>query len=216
MASVPTNDLPAEGQWLAGTWAAAVTILERAGGLNASLQAVDRLLAGDEAAWHEIADRAAALRVTSSDARSSLGPAPTPRTAEIYGLVSILLNEAEKVGAGIEDDLEHPERFNLGGCAIALMPVLQLLDACSTRTSALAGEIKRDQQIQSERPTREAIPAAVRREVWQRDQGRCVDCGSKAKLEYDHTLPVSKGGSNTARNIELRCETCNRKKGARI
>ena len=27
---------------------------------------------------------------------------------------------------------------------------------------------------------------------------------------------VSKGGSNTARNLELRCETCNRKKGATI
>jgi 5-methylcytosine-specific restriction endonuclease McrA len=63
---------------------------------------------------------------------------------------------------------------------------------------------------------REAIPPAVRREVWQRDQGRCVDCGSRERLEYDHIIPVSKGGSNTARNIELRCEPCNRKKGARI
>lgn len=61
-----------------------------------------------------------------------------------------------------------------------------------------------------------AIPKAVQREVWQRDQGKCVECGSKEKLEYDHIIPVSKGGSNTARNIQLLCENCNRSKGASI
>jgi hypothetical protein len=63
---------------------------------------------------------------------------------------------------------------------------------------------------------REAIPAAVRREVWKRDEGRCVDCGSRERLEYDHIIAVANGGSNTARNIELRCESCNRKKGAKV
>lgn len=60
--------------------------------------------------------------------------------------------------------------------------------------------------------TRQAIRSEVRREVWRRDQGRCVRCGSRENLEYDHIIPVSKGGSNTARNIELLCETCNRSK----
>lgn len=63
---------------------------------------------------------------------------------------------------------------------------------------------------------REPIPASVRQEVWRRDGGRCVDCGSQERLEFDHIIPVSKGGSNTARNIELRCEICNRKKAATI
>jgi 5-methylcytosine-specific restriction endonuclease McrA len=56
----------------------------------------------------------------------------------------------------------------------------------------------------------------VRHEVWRRDQGRCVDCGSRERLEFDHIVPWSEGGSNTARNIELRCETCNRIKGREI
>ena len=60
--------------------------------------------------------------------------------------------------------------------------------------------------------TRQAIRSEVRREVWRRDQGRCVRCGSRENLEYDHIIPVSKGGSSTARNIELLCETCNRSK----
>lgn len=62
---------------------------------------------------------------------------------------------------------------------------------------------------------RETIPERVRREVWNRDGGRCVDCGSRERLEYDHIVPLSQGGANTARNIELRCEKCNRRKGAR-
>lgn len=64
--------------------------------------------------------------------------------------------------------------------------------------------------------TRQPIPEHVRFEVWRRDQGRCVDCGSRERLEFDHIVPISKGGSNTARNIELRCESCNRRKGVRI
>lgn len=65
-------------------------------------------------------------------------------------------------------------------------------------------------------PRREAIPERVRHEVWRRDRGRCVDCGSRTRLEFDHIIPVSRGGSGTARNIELRCESCNRSKGARV
>jgi ankyrin repeat protein len=60
------------------------------------------------------------------------------------------------------------------------------------------------------------ISKEVRREVWRRDQGKCVQCGSQEKLELDHIIPVSKGGSNTARNIQLLCERCNREKAADI
>jgi HNH endonuclease len=63
------------------------------------------------------------------------------------------------------------------------------------------------------RPT---IPEEIRVAVWRRDEGKCVRCDSRENLEYDHIIPVSKGGSNTARNIELLCEKCNREKGGRI
>ena len=65
-------------------------------------------------------------------------------------------------------------------------------------------------------PRREHIPERIRHEVWRRDRGTCVECGSRGRLEFDHIIPVSRGGSNTARNIELRCEPCNRRKGARV
>lgn len=63
---------------------------------------------------------------------------------------------------------------------------------------------------------RTQIPEAVRHEVWRRDQGKCVECGSVENLEYDHFIPFSKGGSNTARNLRLLCERCNRAKSDSI
>jgi HNH endonuclease len=63
---------------------------------------------------------------------------------------------------------------------------------------------------------REAIPRVVQREVWQRDGGKCVECGTREKLCFDHIVPFSRGGSNTIRNIQLLCEGCNLSKGNRI
>jgi hypothetical protein len=44
------------------------------------------------------------------------------------------------------------------------------------------------------RDTRESIPDSVRLFVWQRDQGRCVECGQREKLEFDHIIPIALGG----------------------
>jgi hypothetical protein len=73
---------------------------------------------------------------------------------------------------------------------------------------------KFDSSSQVEKQPRHRIPEKVRIEIWQRDGGKCAKCGSREKLEYDHIVPLSKGGSNTARNIELLCEKCNRTKSA--
>jgi 5-methylcytosine-specific restriction endonuclease McrA len=64
--------------------------------------------------------------------------------------------------------------------------------------------------------TREPIPESVRLFVWQRDKGQCVKCAARERLEFDHIIPVVAGGSNTERNIQLLCETCNRSKGSTI
>lgn len=63
---------------------------------------------------------------------------------------------------------------------------------------------------------RPKIPSDVRIFVWQRDNGRCAECKSNESLEYDHIIPFSKGGSNTGRNLQLLCGTCNRLKSDNI
>ena len=65
-------------------------------------------------------------------------------------------------------------------------------------------------------PARAPIPDEVKIFVWTRDGGRCVRCGSNQLLEFDHVIPVAMGGANTARNLQLLCETCNRSKGAAL
>ena len=67
-----------------------------------------------------------------------------------------------------------------------------------------------------ERVPREPIPEAVRLFVWQRDEGQCVKCGVRERLEFDHIIPIASGGSSTERNVQLLCESCNRSKGASV
>ena len=52
------------------------------------------------------------------------------------------------------------------------------------------------------------VSDAVRLAVWRRDRGRCVDCGSSESVIFDHIVPISAGGSDTALNVELRCHSC--------
>lgn len=60
------------------------------------------------------------------------------------------------------------------------------------------------------------IPQHVRAAVWQRDGGRCVQCGAQELLEYDHILPHSKGGATSIDNLQILCRKCNQAKSASI
>ena len=52
--------------------------------------------------------------------------------------------------------------------------------------------------------------------VWERDAGRCVKCGSEDDLQFDHVIPVAKGGGNVAENVQILCGDCNRQKSDSI
>ena len=59
------------------------------------------------------------------------------------------------------------------------------------------------------------VPAAVRRAVLSRDDGRCAfvgsegRCGEAAFLEFHYVVPFSAGGLTTTENLELRCRAHN-------
>jgi hypothetical protein len=61
------------------------------------------------------------------------------------------------------------------------------------------------------------IPSGVKLEVWKRDKGCCIKCGSKENLHFDHIIPYSQGGSSKdARNIQILCSRHNLEKRDRI
>ncbi len=61
------------------------------------------------------------------------------------------------------------------------------------------------------------IPSQVKKDVWKRDQGKCVLCGETKNLHFDHDLPFSRGGTSLlATNVRLLCAKCNLRKSDKI
>lgn len=63
------------------------------------------------------------------------------------------------------------------------------------------------------------IPFSVKMRVVRRDNHTCQECGVHLRddeVEFDHKIPVSKGGSSEEHNIRLTCFDCNRDKSARV
>ncbi|MCL4386329.1 MAG: HNH endonuclease, partial [Cyanobacteria bacterium] len=78
------------------------------------------------------------------------------------------------------------------------------------------GNVKKENQKVEISQTR-IIPSEVKKEVWKRDKGKCVLCGSTKNLHFDHELPFSKGGTSlTAKNVRLLCMKHNLEKSAKI
>ncbi|MFD6357223.1 TerD family protein [Nocardia tengchongensis] len=61
-----------------------------------------------------------------------------------------------------------------------------------------------------------SVPPDVKAVVWQRDGGKCVECGDTHYLEFDHIIPISRGGATSPANLQILCRACNRTKGAHI
>ena len=73
------------------------------------------------------------------------------------------------------------------------------------------------EQAVPELPVERGIPSAIKQEVYKRDRGRCVICGARDNLHFDHDLPFSVGGSSlTAKNVRLLCARHNLEKSNKI
>jgi hypothetical protein len=79
-----------------------------------------------------------------------------------------------------------------------------------------AGAVERSESVDGGGSGSRHIPAAVRREVWTRDEGRCQFrlesgevCGSTHRLQFDHIHPLALGGDSTVSNIRLACAAHN-------
>ena len=132
----------------------------------------------------------------------------TPRTPKVQFTVS---RETFDKLCRAQDLLRHS--IPNGDPAAVFDRALTLLLAELDRTRLAATKRPRD-----ERPTAPGsrhIPAAVRRAVWTRDEGRCAFEGPRGRctetgfLEFHHVVPYARGGPPVVANIELRCAAHN-------
>ncbi|GIV71211.1 HNH endonuclease [Caldilinea sp.] len=64
---------------------------------------------------------------------------------------------------------------------------------------------------------RTRLPTWMKRGVFYRDRGRCINCGKDLtgaivigeEVHYDHIIPLAEGGTNDPTNFQLLCRGCN-------
>lgn len=100
-----------------------------------------------------------------------------------------------------------------GDAAAVLDRALTLLVVQVERTKIAAATHPR--ATRSLESTGRYVPAAVKRAVWDRDQGRCAfegphgRCRETSRLEFHHLVPFAAGGRTVAANLALRCRAHN-------
>lgn len=73
-------------------------------------------------------------------------------------------------------------------------------DALARARIAILGESEGEEKL--------PVPDALHLSVWSRHRGRCVDCGSDERVNFDKILATSERRTETALNFELRCQSC--------
>lgn len=71
-------------------------------------------------------------------------------------------------------------------------------------------------ELEANRNAWNQMRAKVGDKVFERDGRVCATCGATDDLQIDHVLPLSRGGSNGLRNLQVLCGTCNRRKGGSL
>ena len=101
--------------------------------------------------------------------------------------------------------------------AIIELAVTQTLQRLEAKRFAKAAAPRKTVPETYKAPASRHIPAAVRRAVRKRDQGRCrfVDeqgrrCSERHRLEFHHRHPFGMGGDHSPGNINLMCAAHNR------
>ncbi len=146
---------------------------------------------------------------------------PRPRTAEMRAVSQDLWSLRATIDRAFKDDLETlsmllSHKVPRGDLAAVLHEAIR----CGIeKHGKRKGAVKPSRKVASKASPRKdpaAILAEVRRQVWERDGGRCAwtgpdgrRCGSRWKLEVDHVRPPSRGGTSAPDGLRLACRAHN-------
>ncbi|MDH3726115.1 MAG: HNH endonuclease [Myxococcales bacterium] len=137
----------------------------------------------------------------------------TPLSPRRYKLQVTIGQEARDKLAELQDLLSH--QIPDGDAGAVIERALDALLAETKKKKAALTDKPRSRAHAASEKTR-AIPARVRREVFERDEGRCVfvdaegrRCSSTWQVEFHHRIPYGRGGPHDIDNIELRCRAHN-------
>ena len=72
-----------------------------------------------------------------------------------------------------------------------------------------------DHPVKSPIYSKVKINSSLRTEVFERDEYRCLRCGSWKDLRADHVVPEVKDGLATMDNLQTLCRSCNSWKGTK-
>ena len=86
------------------------------------------------------------------------------------------------------------------------------LPACSTSLGEAAHQPKPAQDRERDDTH---LAESLRREIIDRDGGKCLKCASVVDLHVDHIVPRARGGKTELGNLQTLCRPCNQQKGAR-
>jgi 5-methylcytosine-specific restriction endonuclease McrA len=151
----------------------------------------------------------AAVRAPSPPPKPLRAPDPEPLAPRRYKLTVTIDEEAHGELERLQDLLAH--QIPDGDPAAIVKKALGVLLAETLKKKAALTDRPKTAKRRTKKRVR-AIPAAIRRAVWERDEGRCTFvgddgkvCGETRGLEFAHLDPWAKGGEHSVETMALRC-----------
>lgn len=157
--------------------------------------------------------------ITAEPSSETAAAKIAPLAPERFALQVTIDGETREMLQRAQELLSH----QLPSGEVALVLKIALASLIQRLESRKFGAADRPRAPRSESSRGRHIPAQVRRAVRERDGGCCTfvgedghRCATRRRLEFDHVIPVARGGAATVENLRLRCHAHNQHEAERV